>query len=105
MQMEIASQTILARLKSLSDEGSSAVSLNQIEMWVVPQMGEQDQEYDINQNYFATLLHQTIIDLLAKGYIASSLYDGVEDGDVQMFSLIVKGARHVEELVAASVEQ
>ena len=80
MQMEIASQTILARLKSLSDEGSSAVSLNQIKMWVVPQMGEQDQEYDINQNYFATLLHQTIIDLLAKGHIASSLYDGVEDG-------------------------
>jgi len=70
-----------------------------------PQMGEQDQEYDINRNYFATLLHQTIIDLLAKGYIASSLYDGVEDGDVQMFSLIVKGARHVEELVAASVQQ
>ena len=77
MQMEIASQTILARLKSLSDEGSSAVSLNQIKMWVVPQMGEQDQEYDINQNYFATLLHQTIIYLLAKGYIASSLNDGV----------------------------
>jgi len=68
-------------------------------------MGEQDQEYDINRNYFATLLHQTIIDLLAKGYIASSLYDGVEDEDVQMFSLMVKGARHVEELVAASVEQ
>src|SRR5213593_1673972 len=105
LQMEIASQTILARLKSLSDEGSSAVSLNQIKMWVVPQMGEQDQEYDINQNYFATLLHQTIIDLLAKGYIASSLNDGVEDGDARIFSLIVKGARHVEELVAASVEQ
>jgi len=105
MQMEIASQTILARLKSLSDEGSSAVSLNQIKMWVVPQMGEQDQEYDINQNYFATLLHQTIIDLLAKGYIASSLNDGIEDVDAQIFSLIVKGARHVEELVAASVEQ
>ena len=68
-------------------------------------MGEQDQECDINRNYFATLLHQTIIDLLAKGYIASSLYDGVEDGDVQMFSLIVKGARHVEELVATSVEK
>jgi len=105
MQMEIASQTILARLKSLSDEGSSAVSLNQIKMWVVPQMGEQDQEYDINQNYFATLLHQTIIDLLAKGYIASSLNDGIEDGDDQTFSLTVKGARHVDELVAASGEQ
>ena len=105
MQMEIASQTILARLKSLSDEGSSAVSLNQIEMWVVPQMGEQDQEYDINQNYFATLLHQTIIDLLAKGYIASSLNDGVEDGDARIFSLKVKGTRHVEELVAADGEQ
>ena len=68
-------------------------------------MGEQDQEYDINQNYFATLLHQTIIDLLAKVYIASSLYDGIEDGDAPIFSLMVKGARHVEELVAASVEQ
>jgi len=68
-------------------------------------MGEQDQECDINRNYFATLLHQTIIDLLAKGYIVSSLYDGIEDGDAQISSLMVKGARHVEELVAASVEQ
>jgi len=68
-------------------------------------MGEQDQEYDINRNYFATLLHQTIIDLLAKGYIASSLNDGVEDGDARIFSLKVKGTRHVEELVAANGEQ
>ena len=70
-----------------------------------PQMVEQDQEYDINRNYFATLLHQTIIDLLAKGYIASSLNDGVEDGDARIFSLKVKGTRHVEELVAANGEQ
>ncbi|HEV8405615.1 MAG TPA: hypothetical protein VGQ13_06895 [Nitrososphaera sp.] len=105
MQMEIASQTVLARLKSSSDEGSSSVSLNQIKMWVVPQMGEQDQDYTINQSYFATLLNQTIIDLLAKGYITSSMHDGVEDGDAEMFSLTVKGARYVEELTAASVEQ
>jgi hypothetical protein len=105
MQMEISSQTILACLKSLSDEGSSSVSLNQIKMWVVPQVGEQDQDYNINQSYFATLLNQTIIDLLAKGYITSSVYDSIEDGDAQMFSLTVKGTRHVEELIAANVEQ
>jgi len=40
------------------DEGSLSVSLNQIKMWVVPQMGEEDQEYDMNQIYFATLINQ-----------------------------------------------
>jgi len=47
-------------------------------------MGEEDQEYDMNQIYFATLINQTIIDLLAKGYITSSLYNGIEDGDDPM---------------------
>ena len=68
-------------------------------------MGEEDQEYDINKIYFATLFNQAIIDLLAKGYITSSLYNGIEDGDDQMFRLTVKGGKCVEELIAATVEQ
>jgi hypothetical protein len=40
------------------DEGSLSVSLNQIKMWVMPQMGEEEQEYDINKIYFATLFNQ-----------------------------------------------
>ncbi len=105
MQTEIASQTILARLVSMSDEGPSAVSMSQIRMWVMPQKGEHDQDCSINQNYFETLISQTMSDLLAKGYIASSLHDSIEDGDARMFSLTVKGARYVEELAAASLEQ
>ena len=46
-----------------------------------------------------------IIDLLAKGYITSSLYSGIVDGDDQMFRLTVKGGKCVEELIAATVEQ
>lgn len=105
MQTEIASQTILARLKSVSGESPPAVSLTQIRMWVVPQKGEHDHDYSINQSYFEALLRQTISDLLASGYIASSVHDGIEDGDARMFSLTGKGARYVEELAAASVEQ
>src|ERR671931_1381844 len=88
-QTEIVSQTILARL---ADKAPSAVSMSQIKMWVMPQEGEHDHDYNINQSYFETLLHQTIIELLAKGYIASSVHDGIEDGDAKMFSLTVKGA-------------
>ena len=75
------------------DEGSLSVSLNQIKMWVMPQMGEEDP------------VQPAIIDLLAKGYITSSLYNGIEDGDDQMFRLTVKGGKCVEELIAATVEQ
>jgi hypothetical protein len=105
MQTEIASQTILARLASMPGEGPSAVSLSQIKMWVVPQKGEHDHDYSINPNYFEALLRQTVGDLLAKGYITSSVREGIEDGDAQMLSLTVKGVRYLEDLAAASVEQ
>jgi hypothetical protein len=45
MQAEIASRTILARLKCMSGEDQPAVSLSQIRMWVLPQKGEQDYDY------------------------------------------------------------
>ncbi len=80
--------------------------MSQIKMWVVPQKGEHDHDYSINQSYFEALLNKTIGELLAKGYIASSVHDAVEDGDAQMFSLTDKGTKYVEEeLTAASVEQ
>lgn len=104
MQTEIVSHTVLARMKSVSAE-DPAVSLTQIRMWVLPQKGEQDHDYSINQSYFEALLQQTISDLLANGYIASSLSDSIDDGDARMFSLTLKGARYVEELAAASAEQ
>jgi hypothetical protein len=89
----------------MSGEGPSAVSMSQIKMWVVPQKGEHDHDYSINPSYFEALLRQTMGDLLAKGYLASSLHDDIEDGDAQMFSLTIKGARYVEKLAATSVEQ
>ena len=103
--MEIVSQTILVRLADMLGEGPSAISLNQIKMWVVPQMGEHDHDYILNQNYFETLLSEIIRDLIAEGYIVSSLHDGIEDGDAQMFSLTTKGTRYVEDLAAAIIEQ
>jgi hypothetical protein len=105
VQTEIASQTILARLASMPGEGPSAVSMSQIKMWVVPQKGEHDYDYSINPNYFEALLRQTVGDLLAKGYIASSVRDGIEDGDPLVFSLTARGARYVEDLAVASAEQ
>jgi hypothetical protein len=105
MQTELLSQSILARLKSMSGENPPEASMTQIRMWVVPQKGEQDHDYSINQNYFEALLRQTIGDLLANGYIALSVRDGVDDGDAQVFSLTDKGARYLEELAAASIEQ
>jgi hypothetical protein len=105
MQTEMASRTILARLASVPGEGAQAVSLTQIRMWVVPQKGEHDHDYSINQNYFEALLRQTISDLLASGYINSSVPDGIDEGDPRMFSLTSKGAKYIEELAAASVEQ
>jgi hypothetical protein len=97
MQTDIAS-AILARMKSASGEGPSAVSMTQIRMWVVPQKGEQDHDYSINQSYFDVLLVQMVGDLIAGGYITSSMRDGIEDGDARVFSLTAKGARYVEEL-------
>lgn len=103
MQTEIASRTILARLDNMSGEDSPAVSLSQIRMWVLPQTGEQDYDYSINQSYFESMLRQAMSDLLAGGYIASSVRDGIDDGDARVFSLTLKGSRYVEELAAASV--
>jgi hypothetical protein len=105
MQTEIASRTILARMKSMSSGDPSAVSMTQIRMWVVPQKGEQDHDYSINQSYFEALLRQTVSELLAGGYVASSVREGIDEGDAHMFSLTAKGARYVEELAAASIEQ
>lgn len=102
MQTEMASQAILARLKSMSDEDPPAVSLSQIKLWVMPQKGEHDHDYSFNQSYFETLLAQAVSDLLAKGYIASSLHDGVEDGDAQIFFLTKKGSLHLDELEASA---
>lgn len=92
MQTEMASQTILAQMKNASE-----VSFGQLRLWLVPQKAEHDSDYDINQKYFETLLHETLNDLLKKGYIASSVHDGVEDGDTRAFSLTQKGSRYIEE--------
>ncbi|SRR5581483_681612 len=92
MQTEIASQTILAQMKNESE-----VSFGQLRMWLVPQKAEHDNDYDINQKYFETLLRETLSDLLKKGYIASSVRDGVEDGDARAFSLTQKGSKYIEE--------
>ena len=97
MQTEIASQTILAHLKSVSDD-AAPVSMGQIKLWLVPQKAEHDSDYDINQKYFEMLMRQTLSDLLEKGYIASSVHDGVEDGDARAFSLTQKGEKYIEEL-------
>ena len=105
MQTEIASRTILARLKSMPGDGQPAVSLSQIRMWVLPQKGEQDYDYSINPSYFEAMLRQAMSDLLAGGYIASSVRDGIDDGDARMFSLTRKGVRYMEELAAASIGQ
>jgi hypothetical protein len=105
MQTDIVSRAILARMKSMSGEDQPGVSLTQIRMWVVPQKGEQDTDYSINHSYFEALLRQTISDLVRGGYISSSVRDGIDDGDARVFSLTAKGARYVEELAAASVEQ
>lgn len=101
MQTEIASHTILAHMKNVSDDNStnpSTISFSQIKLWLVPQKAEHDSDYDINQKYFEMLLRQTLSDLLDKGYIASSVHDSVEDGDAHAFSLTQKGEKYIEEL-------
>ena|SRR6185312_6643192 len=102
MQTEIASQTILAHLKSASDD--AAVSVGQIKLWLVPQKAEHDSDYDINQEYFEMLMRQTLSNLLEKGYIVSSVHDSVEDGDARAFSLTQKGEKYIEELAAGCEE-
>lgn len=108
MQTEIASQTILAHLKSMSGDcniNRSTVSMGQIKLWLVPQKAEHDSDYDINQKYFEMLLRQSLSDLLEKGYIASSVHDSVEDGDARAFSLTQKGEKYIEELAMGYEEQ
>jgi hypothetical protein len=100
MQTEIASQTILTHLKSVPDD-AAPVSMGQIKLWLVPQKAEHDSDYDINQKYFEMLLRQSLSDLLEKGYIASSVHDGAEDGDARAFSLTQKGEKYIEELAAS----
>lgn len=108
METKIASQVILANMNSMNNERlgdpSAAVSLNQIKMWLVPQKTEHDLDYDINHHYFETLLRNTLDELVAGGYIISSINESIEDGDPQMFSLTQKGAKYVEELIVRSDE-
>ena len=107
MQTEIASQTILAHLKSMPDDcniNRSNVSMGQIKLWLVPQKAEHDCDYDINQKYFEMMLRQSLSDLLEKGYI-TSVHDNVEDRDARAFSLTQKGEKYFEELAMGYEEQ
>ncbi|MGI0025757.1 MAG: hypothetical protein ACREA4_11525 [Nitrososphaera sp.] len=103
MQTELASQIILANMKNIadgsSDDRSASITLSQIKLWLVPQKAEHDLDYDINGNYFDSLLRNALDELLAGGYITSSINESIEDGDPQTFSLTVKGAKYIEELV------
>jgi hypothetical protein len=99
METEPAAQAILANL-----QGRGA-SLSQIRMWLVPQKPEHDNDYSINKGYFEMLIKEALRDLMSKGYVKSSLPDGVEDGDAQVFTLTEKGARRVEELAKSQGEQ
>jgi hypothetical protein len=99
METEPAAQVILANL-----QGRGA-SLGQIRMWLVPQKPEHDNDYSINKGYFEMLIREALRDLVSKGYVKSSLPDGVEDGDAQVFTLTESGIQRVAELVRASTEQ
>lgn len=98
METEPAAQVILANLQ---DRGAS---LSQIRMWLVPQKPEHDNDYSINKGYFEMLIREALRDLVSKGYVKSSLPDGVEDGDAQVFTLTESGTERVAELVKASTE-
>ncbi|AIF84073.1 hypothetical protein NTE_02016 [Candidatus Nitrososphaera evergladensis SR1] len=100
MEIEPAARAILSNLT----RGSEGASLGQIRMWLVPQKAEHEYDYSINNGYFEMLLHEALKDLMSKGYVRSSLPDGIEDGDAQVFSLTDKGTRHIEEL-ARQAEQ
>lgn len=100
METEPAEQAILANL--LHGKGAS---LNQIRMWLVPQKAENEQGYSINKGYFEMLIREALRDLVSKGYVKSSLPDGIEDGDAQVFTLTESGARRVQELARSQAEQ
>lgn len=97
-ETESASVAILGNLHSLGKQGAS---LAQIRMWLVPQKAENEHDYNINRGYFEMLLTDTLRSLMQQGYVKSTLPDGMEDGDAQLFSLTDRGARRVEELVEA----
>lgn len=99
-----AAKIILDNLMHVAD--ANGASLGQIRMWLVPQKAENEYDYNINRGYFELLLSEALRYLVDKGYVASSLPDGVDDGDVKHFSLTEKGAKYVQELAAASeIEQ
>lgn len=94
MEIEPASRAILSNLT----RGSEGASLAQIRMWLVPQKAEHEYGYNINKGYFEILIREALRDLLSKGYVRSSLPDGIEDGDAQVFSLTEEGMKHIDEL-------
>jgi hypothetical protein len=100
MDIEPAARTILSNLM----QGSEGASVNQIRVWLTPQKAEHEYDYNINKGYFEMLIRAALKDLLAKGYITSSLPDGIEDGDAQVFSLTDQGIKYINEL-AKNAEQ
>jgi DNA-binding PadR family transcriptional regulator len=106
MHTEITSQAILAHLVSIYNGNSRlpTVALNQMKLWIIPQKSEHDHNYDINYNYFETLLLETIKHLLTKGYITSSVSEGIEDGDAGIFTLTEKGVQYIEALATSHQE-
>jgi hypothetical protein len=95
MQTELASQLILERLDASSEMHSATMS--QMRMWFIPQKSENEDGYSINPRYFEAVLVKAVGFLLEKGYVVSTLPDGVEDGDVQLFSLTDDGKRYLEQ--------
>lgn len=94
-----ASRIILDNLMHVA--GRDGARLGQIRMWLIPQKAENEYDYSINGGYFEMMLLNALRDLLEKGYIISSLPDGVDDGDVKHFSLTEKGTKYMQELAAA----
>lgn len=101
METEPAAQAILSNLL----QGSKSASMGQIKMWLVPQKAEHEYDYNINKGYFEMLIREALKDLLSKGYVRSSLPDGAEGGDAQVFTLTDKGISRVEELAKSQDEQ
>ncbi len=94
MQTELASQLILERLDASSERHAT---MSQMKMWFIPQKSENEDNYSINPKYFEAVLVKAVGFLLEKGYVISTLPDGVEDGDVQLFSLTDDGKRYLEQ--------
>ncbi|MEW5840099.1 hypothetical protein [Nitrososphaera sp.] len=100
MEMGPATRSILANL-----HGTHGASLAQIKMWLVPQKAEHEHDYDINRGYFEMLADLALRELMQGGYVQSTLPDGMEDGDAQVFSLTEKGTSYLEQLVAQQQSQ